>query len=173
MTARHWIEVAVLASALGLTGTAVAQTSATGTSSDDRSSASSYGMDAPSSGAIVTPEDRALGMGQDNARAGDRSEYRNDDRSTSNDSALSVNPGPSSDEELSVNPGPSNDEGLSVNPARPDVDRAAPRDETPEWRGSTTGRDNARPTYRDELSPPRTGSEVEPGDMGPADTRGE
>ena len=76
MTARHWMEIAALASALGLTGTAVAVDTAT-PSTDDSSSASSPTMEAPSAGAIVTPEDKAMGLG----------------KGPSNDEALSDHPG--------------------------------------------------------------------------------
>ena len=74
MTARHWMQIAALTSALGLTGAAIAQdTNATTTT--DSSSLSSYWMDTPSSGAIVTPADKAAGMGkgddQASARNGD------------------------------------------------------------------------------------------------------
>jgi len=123
MPATHWTQIAVLTAALGLTGAAIAQNTERTTSTQDRSSVSSNAIDTPSAGAIVTPEDKALGMGQDNAREGVRN--GDDDASMSNDDTLSVNPGPSNDEELNIDPGQPNDDDLSVGPARPDADRAA------------------------------------------------
>ena len=112
MTAKHWMQIAALTSALGLTGAAIAQNTEGTTSSSDRGTIMNPGMDAPSSGAIVTPEDKALGMGQDKERNGDT----NEDSSWSDDDELSVNPEPSTDDESSVNPGPSSDNESSVNP---------------------------------------------------------
>ena len=119
MTARHWMQIAALTSALGLTGTAIAQNTEGTTSSEERAGASTSGVDTPSAGAIVTPEDKALGMGQDNERRGVPGDA--DDESIvhpgpSNDDESTVNPGPSNDEESTVNPGPSNDDESSVIP---------------------------------------------------------
>src|SRR5947209_2875529 len=80
MTARHWMQIVALTSALGLTGTAVAADTDGSTSTDDRSSTSGPGMDTPSSGAIVTPEDKALGLGKE--QAGNRNGDVRGDRST-------------------------------------------------------------------------------------------
>ena len=118
MTPRHWMQVAALASVLGLTGTAIANDTDRTTRSDDRSGGSTYGMDTPSSGAIVTPEDKAAGMGADNEHARNRNGDGDDDAATSNENT-------SNDEQLSVNPGPSTDEQLSINP-RPGTDDASP-----------------------------------------------
>ena len=130
MTARHWMQVVALALSLGLAGTAVATDTSGATSTDDtsgatntddRSSTSNPGMDTPSSGAIVMPEDKALGLGKGTARAGNRSGDGGADPSTlndatSNDEELSAAPPPSSDEESSVSPGPSSDDKSIVKP---------------------------------------------------------
>ena len=100
MTSRHWMQAVALASVLGLTGTAIANDTDRTTSSDDRWT---YGMDTPSSGAIVTPEDKAAGMGEDNEHARNRNGDGDDHAAPSNEN-------PSNDEQLIVNPGPSNDE---------------------------------------------------------------
>ena len=92
MTARHWMQIAAMTSALGLTGVAIAQSAEGTTSTEVRGGVSASGMDTPSSGAIVTPEDKALGMGQDNVRRGARNDA---DASTSNDEGLNVEPRPS------------------------------------------------------------------------------
>lgn len=104
MTIRHWMRIAALTSALGLTGAAIAQNTRDATSPVDRG-----GSDTPSSGAIVTPQDKALRMGKDDARAGNSDGAMNDDRSIisprqSNDEGPNVNPGPSSHEELTSPP---------------------------------------------------------------------
>jgi hypothetical protein len=122
MPATHWKQIAVLTAALGLTGAAIAQNAEGTTSTQDRASVSSSVVDTPSSGAIVTPEDKALGMGQDNAREGVRN--GNDDASVSNGDTLSVNPGPSDDEDSSIDPGRSNDDKLSVDRGHPGTDEA-------------------------------------------------
>src|SRR5437868_1519445 len=121
MTTRHWMHVVALASAMGFAGTAAAIDTNATTGADDRSGTSSSAMETPSAGAIVTPEDRAMGLGKDNGQARDRIGDVDNHASTlkdetSNDEELSVNPGSSNDEELSVNPGSSNDEESSVNP---------------------------------------------------------
>ena len=66
MTARHWVQIVALGSAFGLTGAAIAQNTEGTSTTGDRASASAFGMDTPSAGAIVTPADKALGMGRDN-----------------------------------------------------------------------------------------------------------
>ena len=71
MTASHWMQIAALTSALGLAGAAIAQNTEGSTSSGDGASVSGSGMDTPSAGALVMPEDKALGMGQDKAPNGD------------------------------------------------------------------------------------------------------
>lgn len=161
------MKVAALASAIGLTGTAIAQNTDRATSNDDRSSASGQ-SESPSSGAIVTPEDKALGMGKSGSAVGNGE----DDTSTSNDDALSVNPGPSNDEGVSVDPGQSSDEDMSVNPARPDADQASPSLATPASRDAITNGDGAIRNEENEPSPPM-GSDVQPGDMGPGSMRGQ
>lgn len=141
MTAGHWMQIAALTSALGLAGTAIAQNTEGTTSPEDRGSVSSS-IDTPSSGAIVTPEDKALGMGQDNERTGVRNGDANHNASTSNDDTLS--------------------------------DEASSRYATPTSPRSMTNRDSAS-TGDDETeaSPPRTGSDVQPGDMGSGSVRGQ
>jgi hypothetical protein len=106
------MQIAALTSAFGLTGAATAQNTEGTTSSGDRGSILNSGMDTPSAGAIVTPDDKALGMGQEKERTGDA----NENSSSSNDDELNVNPEPLNDDESSVNPGPSNDDESSVNP---------------------------------------------------------
>ena len=128
MTPRNWMRIAALISAWGVTGAAIAQKTEGTTSAGDRASASASGMDTPSAGAIVTPEDMALGMGRDKEPKGDA-----DNSPSSNDDELLVHPEPSSHDESSINPGPSNDDESSVKPGSsngrdligPDVNPAA------------------------------------------------
>ena len=112
MTARHWIQIVALGSAFGLTGAAIAQNTEGTTNTGDRARASGFGMNTPSAGAIVTPQDKALGMGRDKESNGDA----NGKFPSSNDEELLVHPRPSGDDKLSVNPGSSNDDESSVNP---------------------------------------------------------
>jgi hypothetical protein len=167
MRANHWLQVAALASALGMTGPAIAQ-------GVDRSTSTGNGVTAatgesPAAGAIVMPQDRAM-LNNDNDRAEDRNGNFNDDTSASNDDRLSVNPGPSRDS-MSVNPRESNDD-MSVDPGRAETDRDALRYvATGASRPSSTG--EVAPLDDNEATPARTGSDVQPGDMGPADMRGE
>ena len=120
MTARHWMQVAALASALGLTGAAIAQNTEGTTSSEDRASISGSAMDAPSAGAIVTPEDKALGMGQGSARSDTLGGDANSGETISNDDELIVTPGRSGDEGSSVNPGASDDDESILDPGASD-----------------------------------------------------
>lgn len=153
MNARHWMQIAALSSAMGLMGSAIAQNSEGITNLDDSSNASS--TTAPSSGAIVTPQDKALDMGKDNARTGDGNAMDDDDASTSRGDT--INPGPSKDEGLTVNPGQSPDEEMTVNPG----ERGANEDAAPSSPNLLADPDDESR----QSSPPRTGSEV--GDMGP------
>ena len=117
MTAKNWIQILTLTSALALTGTTAAD-DMKATSPDTRDGA----RETPSAGAIVTPEDKAVGMGKDNerkSRSGDRDDEASNDNASS-DEGLSVDPGRSHDEESSVNPGPSNDDDSIVRPPRAD-----------------------------------------------------
>lgn len=174
MTARHWMQIAALTSALGLTGAAIAQdTNATTTT--DSSSLSSYWMDTPSSGAIVTPADKAAGMG----KGDDQASTRNGDvdegasaSSRSSDDTLSVNPGPSKDEDSSVSP-PSSDDEMSVNPGHVDRDDNAARYRTRLPSDATIDRGSVSRLDEDRPAPARIGSDAEPGDMGPGDLRGQ
>jgi hypothetical protein len=109
MTPRHWMPAAALALAFGLTGSAVAFDTSQPTRTDLLDNPSVLGFDTPSAGAIVTPEDKAMGLGKQDEQTG---HGESDSRSRS----------------LSVE----NDAG-----------------------------------------PPRTGSDVQPGDMGPRSVRGE
>ena len=109
MTARHWMPAAAFTVACGLAGSAVAFDTSRTTSTDLLDNPSVLGFDTPSAGAIVTPEDKAIGLGKEDGQAGPGAA---DPRSRS----------------LSVD----NDSG-----------------------------------------PPRTGSDVQPGDMGPRNVRGE
>jgi hypothetical protein len=115
MTARHWIQIVALSSALGLTGAAIAQNMEGTTSTEDRAGVTSPGVETPSAGAIVTPEDKALGMGQDGSRSDVLGDDLDDNAVTADDDELGINSGPSNDES-SANPGLSDDEDLSVNP---------------------------------------------------------
>jgi hypothetical protein len=150
-----------------MTGAAIAQ-------GVDRSTSTGNGITAatgesPAAGAIVMPQDRAM-LNNDNDRTENRHGNFNDDTSASNDDRLSVNPGPSSDA-MSVNPGGSNDD-MSVDPGRADKNRDALRyDTTGASRPSSTG--EVAPLDDNEATRARTGSDVQPGDMGPADMRGE
>ena len=127
MTARHWMQIAALTSALGLAGAAIAHDPDGTTSADDRSSMSDYGMDAPASGAIVTPADKAAGMGQDEQAGRANGDVDGDTAksSTSNGDTSRASPGPSNDEDSSVNP--SNDDEASGNPGGADKDDNAAR----------------------------------------------
>ena len=171
MTARQWMRIAALASALGLTGTAVAHDTTPATGTDDRSVAG-FGMDTPSSGAIVTPEDKALGMGRHGEQARNRNGERNDDTSSPDDDTTdarsSVAPGRSNDERSWVNPGPSNDDASSVRP--PETDRSM----TDPTSAPGIGRDDAS-SYDDdnEAYPPGNGSGTQPSDMGQGSMRGQ
>ena len=115
MTARHWMQIAALSFALGLTGAAIAQNTEGTTSSEDRAGISNSAIDAPSAGAIVTPEDNALGMGQDKERRGVPGDA-DEDESLSNGDRLNANPGTSGDEGLINNPGITDDDEMSVHP---------------------------------------------------------
>lgn len=128
MTARHWMQIAALTSALGLAGAAIAHDPDGTTSADDRSSMSGYGMDAPASGAIVTPADKAAGMGRDEQAGRANGDVDGDTTrsSNSNDDTSSAGAGPSNDEDWSVNP-PSNDDEPSGNPGSADRDDNAAR----------------------------------------------
>ncbi|HJU24695.1 MAG TPA: hypothetical protein VJ891_19500 [Casimicrobiaceae bacterium] len=152
------MEIAALASALGLSGTAVAQTTYGTTGTDDRGTVSSYGAESPSSGAIVTPEDKAFGMGKDDEEA----RNQNGDEDTSSDNA-------SNDDEMDVDPEASTDQDLNVDRGHADAadtDEASPSYVPPAAPDSLTDGDNAS-------VPPRTGSDVQPGDMGPGNVRGQ
>ncbi|HKU87909.1 MAG TPA: hypothetical protein VJV77_16355 [Casimicrobiaceae bacterium] len=116
MTVRHWMQIAALTSALGLTGAAIAQNTEGTTSTGDRATTSGSDMDSPSAGALVTPEDKALGMGQGKAGSGVLNGDADQNESTPNDDELNVDPGPSNDDEFSVSPGPSKDDRLTVTP---------------------------------------------------------
>ena len=161
MTARDWMRIAVLTSTLGLTGAAIAQNTEGTTSTEYTAGESSSSIDTPSSGAIVTPEDKALGMGQDNEQAGNRNGDANDDASSTLDN-----------DDLSITPAPSNDDDLSVNPGRADVDFASPRYGTPTSPG-VMDRDSTSTLDERHSVPARTGSPVQPGDVGPGDVRGQ
>jgi len=161
MTARHWMQVAALTSTLGLAGAAIAQNTEGTTSTEYTASELTSGMDPPSSGAIVTPEDKALGMGQDNEQAGHRNGDLNDDTSNT-----------LNNDDLSISPGAPNDDESSVNPGRADMDRASPRYGTPASPG-VMDRDGTSTLDERDSTPARTGSQVHPGDMGPGDVRGQ
>jgi hypothetical protein len=118
------MRVAALAAPLVLTGTAMARDLDSASGTHDRGSVSSYGHEAPSAGALVTPEDKALGMGQEDARAGDR--HVDGDASMWSDDAAKVAPAPSNDD-VGVDPRPSTDDASSVDTGVGDMDRASPR----------------------------------------------
>lgn len=119
MKATQWMKIAALACAVGVTGTAMAHDTDRTTDTDTRA-VSSYGMDAPSAGAIVTPEDKALGLGKDREQAarlsGGANEASTANDNASRDDALGVDPGPSSDHGASTNPGPSKDDESRIGP---------------------------------------------------------
>ena len=169
MTARHWMQIAALTSALGVTGGAIAQGAGQATSPDARSSVSSYGMDAPSSGAIITPADKAAGMGKGGEQARRWNRDFNGDTSastTSNDDASGANPGTSNDENLSVTP-PSKDGEVGIDRRGAGTNDDAARHRAPKQHDSASMPGDNR------SAPARTGSDVRPGDMGPGDMRGE
>lgn len=160
MTASHWMQIAALASALAMTGAAIAQDTVPSTTTGNGVSA--YGMEAPSAGAIVTPEDKASGMGKKDVR--DQNDVANEDASsssgnTTNDDASSGKPGPVNDDESSVNPGPANDHPSIIN-----------RETSP---GPVLDRDDASRRGEDRSAPLGTGLGARPGAMGPDDMRGQ
>jgi hypothetical protein len=116
MTAGHWIRIVTLTSALAVIGGALAQNTDRATRADDESGVATYGTEPPSAGAIVTPEDKALGMGKEDARAGDRDGHVDRDTSTSNDET------PSTDDILPPErrPAPSRSLGTRDNTSRID-----------------------------------------------------
>jgi hypothetical protein len=109
MTARHWMPAAAFTVAWGLAGSALAFDTSQATSTDLLDNPSVLGFDTPSAGAIVTPEDKAMGLGKEDGQAGP---------------------------------------------------------------GAADPRSRSRPA-EDDSGPPRTGSDVQPGDMGPRNVRGE
>ena len=117
MTAKNWIQILALTSALSLTGTAAADDMKP-TSPDSRDGV----RDTPSAGAIVTPEDKALGMGKHNEgnESSDRDADESSNDNASSDEGMTVNPGRSDDDKSSVNPGPSNDDNAIARPAPAD-----------------------------------------------------
>lgn len=120
MTAKHWIQILTLTSALAVTGTAAADDMKP-TRPDSRNGVA----DTPSAGAIVTPEDKALGMGKDHegkSRSGERDADESPNDNASSDEGLTVDPGRSNDDASSVNPGPSDDDAI-VRPAPADDQR--------------------------------------------------
>jgi hypothetical protein len=161
MTARDWVQIAALTSTLGLTGAAIAQNTEGTTSTEYTASELTSSMDTPSSGAIVTPEDKALGMGQDDEQAGNRNGDLNDDTSNT-----------LNNDDLSINPGTSNDDESSVKAGRADMDRASPRYGAPSS-PSVMDRDSTSTLDETMSAPARTGSDVQPGNMGPGNMRGQ
>ena len=119
MRASHWIHVAALGAALGITGTALAQDTDRSTSIRDGNT-----KEAPAAGAIVMPNDvvkpdRPSMLDDGNARPDARDGEFNDDNSVANDDRLSIDPGPSNDD-MTVVPGRSSDD-MSVDPGRAGV----------------------------------------------------
>ena len=108
MTPRHLLWIAALTSAFGVSGAAIAQDM-------DRTTVTGLGgvNESPAAGAIVTPEDKAAGLGKNDAQATNRNGVREDDASSANND-VSVNPGASSDD-MAIDPGRSHDD-VSVNP---------------------------------------------------------
>lgn len=123
------MQITALTAALGLTGVAIAQNTEGATSPLDRGTIAGPETDTPSSGAIVTPQDKALGMGKDDARAGNGGSEMSDDASRSKDDGSIINPGQSHDEGSTVTPAPSNDDD-SISPRRTGSD-ARPGDREP------------------------------------------
>jgi hypothetical protein len=146
-----------LTSALGFAATAIARDTNPPMVDHDRSGVSA--KEAPSSGAIVTPEDKASGFGKHDERAG---RGIDDDTSTANGD-MSVNPGSSSDD-MSVNPGPSSDD-MNVNPGPSGDDMNV----NP---GPSSDDMNVNPG-RAERNDTSTASHERPADMGPGNLRGQ
>ena len=176
MTPAHWMQIAALTSALGLSGAAIAQDMNRTTVTDDRSGVSTN--EAPLSGAIVTPEDKAAGMGKGDEHGRDGNGAANDDASRSKDD-IGINPGPSSDD-MAIDPGTANDDMISspgtandhmiLSPRRGDTDNDVPRLGTPASPGPATNRDNApRPDLGEA---PSTDANVRPGDREPGNAGG-
>jgi hypothetical protein len=117
MRANHWVKVVALASALGMTGAAIAQTTDRPTSTDSGITAATG--ESPAVGAIVMPQDRVM-LNNDDDRTQNRT---NDDTAVSNDDRSSVDPGPSRDA-MSIDPGGPSD-GSGIVPGRSESDRDA------------------------------------------------
>ena len=121
MRARHYIQIAAMFSMLALMGAAMAQNTEGTTSPIDRGAITDSNADTPSSGAIVTPQDKALRMGKDDARAGNGNDDMNNEASRPNHDRSIINPGKSEDEESMTNPGPSdNEQAVSPPSNRPE-----------------------------------------------------
>jgi hypothetical protein len=115
MKPMHWMWIGALTSALGLTGPAIGHDTRATLLGDE--TVSDHPTDSPASGAIVTPEDKAFGLGKhEQARSQDS------DEDASKDGALRVIPPPSNDDESSVVPGASSDEGSIADPRLSDPD---------------------------------------------------
>ena len=97
MTARHWMQIAALASVAGLAGTAIA-TNAAATNTGDPSDAVIYGTETPAAGAIVTPENKPPSL-NDEARTTRPKDNQDDTPSAATDDASTApgvtNPGAS------------------------------------------------------------------------------
>jgi hypothetical protein len=158
MTASHWMQIAALASGLAMTGAAIAQD--TDPSATTGNGVSAYGMEAPLAGAIVTPEDKASGMGKKDVR--DQNGVANEDAQSSSgnmtNDASSVHPGPANDDE-SINPGPANDDQSIINP------ETSP--------GFVIDGDDASRRGDDRSAPLGAGLDARPGAMGRDDMRGQ
>jgi hypothetical protein len=169
MTASHWMQIAALASGLAMTGAAIAQD--TDPSATTGNGVSAYGMEAPLAGAIVTPEDKASGMGKKDVR--DQNGVANEDAQSSSgnmtNDASSVHPGPANDDESSVNLGPANDESINPGPANDDQSIINPETSP----GFVIDGDDASRRDNDRLGQPGTGLDARPGAMGPDDMRGQ
>ena len=100
----RWLQMITLALVLSVPGTALA---------DDTKRTSRDTSEAPSAGAIVTSEDKALGLGKrsETTRA---SGYRDDDESSNDKASTIINPRQSNGDESSANRVPSETEGPTI-----------------------------------------------------------
>ena len=116
MTAWHWIQIVALSSALGLAGAAIAQNTEGKTSTEDFAGLTNPGAETPSAGALVTPEDKAFGMGKDHGRNGVRNRAFDENAPKSDDEERSANPGSSKSDEPSETSGPSRAPAVRTQP---------------------------------------------------------
>ena len=148
MKPRQWMQIAAVASAMGLTGAAIANDMDRSPGTDNSSSATILDNDATSAQGTNPAADL--------------------------DSNADVNGGAGLRDNASGNASlPTDPNGM----AAPGMNRGGDLDNSADVNGkAATRNDNATSndaSMPDSVVPPRTGSDVQPGDMGPGNTRGE